>query len=904
MSSPTDPRFARRAVWSCLAAILFVIGQARAINPVITKLHGRAPISHAGDRFGHAVAVNETWIVVGAPFDDERAPDAGAVFVFSASTGQFVRKLRAPDATLNDQFGSSVALCANQVLIGAPFKNAEQGKAYLFNLSTGALVSHLSYPLSVPGDRFGHSVALNSAFAAVGAPLEAGLDGAVHLFGFVPSPAPSRIPAPTAGLAGQFGDSIVLVDNLIVVGEPSNDTEITGAGAAYVLNLNTGSLIHSIPSTSGASGGTGTTLAADAGRVVVGARRSPSAGTVFDLATGAELQELGIDSITPSTTPGYPAALRGDLALIGGQRDDTIAVNAGAAFLFDARTGVQLHQILAPDGQLDDAFGSSVALSGNLAVIGAPFDDDLGENAGAIYLVRPLYGPLPLATVAKVGDFAPGAPETRFRTFGTAHVDSGGSVMFNAGLAGAGSNGSTDTGVWSTIDNPLSLDLSRKSREDLSDRGTFEGQSYVGVRTGALQSPVLRGNIGLFQSTLAGTGVTLLNNRALFRDDGASPVVPVFRTDRAIGQGLSGGEHWNGARVKSILWVAMSGDEEIVVPCSFRTGIAGTTATNDTGILVLNLGGSVVSTSFREGFESPTGDLFGQFAGRASADPSLWFAYRAFVLPAGQTPKQAIFYGAYTGGGDMMGIQGDAPGPAGGAKYASFTGESLVGAVTYWMATLTGTGVTSLNNQSLWSESRGLILRTSDQIQPALFVSRIEKYWAFGSNRAIIQVLLRGNGVTTANNRALYLWSNNGSANGYQRLLRAGDIIEGCAPAKIGALQQVAVDSTSGRYAILASLIGAPAATNQALFTGGAGFGDDFVAKRVLRQPFMVMRKGRPYQSATGQNSTLLSMSLSNTTDADGAGNKGTGQVINAGGQIVINILLNNLAREIMVGVP
>ena len=44
-------------------------------------------------------------------------------------------------------------------------------------------------------------------------------------------------------------------------------------------------------------------------------------------------------------------------------------------------------KITGPDGQAGDQFGSSVALQGDYALIGAPGEDDQGANAGAVYVL-------------------------------------------------------------------------------------------------------------------------------------------------------------------------------------------------------------------------------------------------------------------------------------------------------------------------------------------------------------------------------------------------------------------------------------------------------------------------------------------------------------------------------------
>jgi hypothetical protein len=82
-------------------------------------------------------------------------------------------------------------------------------------------------------------------------------------------------------------------------------------------------------------------------------------------------------------------------ALIGEHWDDDNGARSGSAYLFDVTSGTQIAKLTPADGQRDDQFGWSVALSGDIALIGAPGDDDKGEGSGAAYLVTPAPVPLP-----------------------------------------------------------------------------------------------------------------------------------------------------------------------------------------------------------------------------------------------------------------------------------------------------------------------------------------------------------------------------------------------------------------------------------------------------------------------------------------------------------------------------
>ncbi len=84
---------------------------------------------------------------------------------------------------------------------------------------------------------------------------------------------------------------------------------------------------------------------------------------------------------------GYSVALDEDVAIVGAPRDDT---NTGSAYIFmrsDGPLWVQKAKLTASDRETSDYFGSSVAIDGATAVVGAYGEDPGGtQNAGAIYV--------------------------------------------------------------------------------------------------------------------------------------------------------------------------------------------------------------------------------------------------------------------------------------------------------------------------------------------------------------------------------------------------------------------------------------------------------------------------------------------------------------------------------------
>ena len=90
---------------------------------------------------------------------------------------------------------------------------------------------------------------------------------------------------------------------------------------------------------------------------------------------------------------GYSVSVDGNRIIVSAlYEDDAGGTNSGKVYIFDATTGSLLHTLNNPNayGTSDtDNFGISVAISGNLALIGVPYEDDAGgTNSGKAYVYQ------------------------------------------------------------------------------------------------------------------------------------------------------------------------------------------------------------------------------------------------------------------------------------------------------------------------------------------------------------------------------------------------------------------------------------------------------------------------------------------------------------------------------------
>lgn len=142
----------------------------------------------------------------------------------------------------------------------------------------------------------------------------------------------------------------------------------------------------------------GWSLAAHEGKVLVGG--SDDYSYLYDIAGGNELVRLRGDDTRHNDLFGRAVALSDDYALVG-------ANQAQAAYVFDAHTGRQIRKYTDPNAPPSNGFGfgTTVALSGDFAVIGDRGDNTKGTDAGAAYIFRISTGQL-TRTLLPLGHFA------------------------------------------------------------------------------------------------------------------------------------------------------------------------------------------------------------------------------------------------------------------------------------------------------------------------------------------------------------------------------------------------------------------------------------------------------------------------------------------------------------------
>ncbi len=248
--------------------------------------------------------------------------------------------------------------------------------------------------------QFGYSLATSADLAILGAPFDddSGLNsGSAYVFdGSIGWGQVAELTASDEAAGDQFGYSVAISGDLAIVGAWGDDDGGSASGSAYIFNRSTGwSQVAKLTALDAARGDEfGYSVAISGNLAVIGARLDRDSGSasgsayVFDGSIGwGQVAELTASDAAANDQFGTSVAISGDLAVVGAPGDRDGGPDSGSAYLFDGSTGwSQSAKLTASDAAAVDRFGTSVGINGDLSIVGAPLDDDGGPDSGSAYL--------------------------------------------------------------------------------------------------------------------------------------------------------------------------------------------------------------------------------------------------------------------------------------------------------------------------------------------------------------------------------------------------------------------------------------------------------------------------------------------------------------------------------------
>jgi len=309
------------------------------------------------DYFGFSVSIDGDYAIIGAYADDDNGDKSGSAFIFKRESTSWNEqaKLVPSDGAADDCFGISVSIDGDYAIIGADGDDNFKGSAYVFKRdgTNWTQEDKLIASDGATGDCFGFSVSIDGDYAIIGAKYDddnGSNSGSAYIFKRESTSwtEQAKLLASDRAVHDWFGWSVSIDGDYAIIGARYDDDNGIGSGSAYIF-------IRSGTSWSQQA----KLLASD----------------------GAEWDQFG-----------YSVSIDGDYAIIGAKYDDDNGKDSGSAYIFkrDGTSWSQQAKLLASDGALGDAFGFSVSIDGDYAIIGARWNCDNGEDSGSAYIFKKL----------------------------------------------------------------------------------------------------------------------------------------------------------------------------------------------------------------------------------------------------------------------------------------------------------------------------------------------------------------------------------------------------------------------------------------------------------------------------------------------------------------------------------
>lgn len=352
----------------------------------------------ANDNYSFSVAIDGDYAIVGAYQEDEDTlneatlSNAGSAYIYKNEAGTWVemQKIVASDRSSIDNFGYSVAINGDYVIVGAYQEDndvvggntmSNSGSAYIFKNIAGEWTEMQKIVASDRNtdDFFGASVSISGEYAVIGAYQEdenasgnstMSNSGSAYIFHNVSDTwsEVQKIVASDRSAVDYFGLSVSMSGDYLIVGAYSEDENVAGsatlnnAGSAYIFKNNAG--------------------------------------------TWAQSQKIVASDRGAEDFFGYSVSISGNVAIVGAYQEDhntsgsANLANSGSAYIYtrNGSTWTQSQKLVASDRDEGDQFGYAVSICGDYAIVGSSLEDEdiSGENsffnAGSAYIYKNVAG--------------------------------------------------------------------------------------------------------------------------------------------------------------------------------------------------------------------------------------------------------------------------------------------------------------------------------------------------------------------------------------------------------------------------------------------------------------------------------------------------------------------------------
>lgn len=340
------------------------------------------PVGASSD-FGKSITIYNDMVAVSDPKTSKNCSDCGDITIFDYHSKDVIFSGFYGENSDDDSMGKyGMAINGNNLIVGNTHDgDYRYGRVYLFNISTG---ERKIYKSGGSADELGNSVAIDGNFAVVGY----GHRSKALVFNIPSFTVHRTITGPTANASyvDLQGEEAII---------SFTDLAASPSGVARLYNVNTGALLTTFNNpTPAANDNFGRAVAISGDKVVVSAIGDDTAGTdagalyVFNKDSGSLLHTI----LNPNPAVKYfgnTRTVRFDGDAIWASQDGAAVggvLGAGTLYAFSATTGALIDQIDNPSPYANEKFGSVFSVAGNqLGYLVNEYDASSGLQKPTVY---------------------------------------------------------------------------------------------------------------------------------------------------------------------------------------------------------------------------------------------------------------------------------------------------------------------------------------------------------------------------------------------------------------------------------------------------------------------------------------------------------------------------------------
>ena len=331
--------------------------------------------------FGGIVNLDNDKLFVGA-----RNSEAVYFFQKSGSLWTESQKITALDGSANDYFGSALDFKENRLVVGAPGNNNERGAAYVFdfNGTNWQINSKIIASDSSIDDFYGTGVAVSNQTVVVGSPEDDDMgeeSGSVYFYGFDGAvwTGTQKYVTNESSYHDRFGATLDVSGNSMIIGAPFDDD----IGSVYFYEKDSNWTLAQklfLPE--------GDSVCQFISRKIVSisgdtAAVCGNAGVHIYKYNGSDWNEVQL--ITPLNSVNNAVDFFGSTIVFA--EDQLFISETDSVYVYNKNQTIwEENQILVPNGNSQiSAFGNSISVNGGKMIVGDFVDDSNGVRAGAVY---------------------------------------------------------------------------------------------------------------------------------------------------------------------------------------------------------------------------------------------------------------------------------------------------------------------------------------------------------------------------------------------------------------------------------------------------------------------------------------------------------------------------------------